>query len=502
MISTWPATASCSARPDDQTTPMIGDEDLQLLADFGARLDGVHSQADQKLALQIESVDQADRAARELVAELEARYFAIDGTAEAADEQARIWGAISLYCAQLESAYTYLARQFQTYSLGWAEVGDKIPLVVARAIRATSMRLKWQLMRYLPVEKDIWQTLAQMWTFVEDKGMTGARVVVYEDKSTLPREFLKPMMMAVSAADSLPALEVEVAYRIIDHLSDRFELQRHPAKACNFYFDIDRWAPPLRYTAASVVRSGSRFFGAGSVIAHLDQLTSRLAGGELVPREMNLEGINDMGAVVHVLEHLGRHWWERRPERKAERRRSLSQIGVVYGFGEVMTRFADELADQMRAPADTWGVENESDGGYGAVLPMGSGEWLQVGKVLAIKPEGSRVWGVGIVRRLAAQDGGQRHVGIELLARGARQVTLRQRTDGQLFCKALLLPSNSGGGASQGEVIVLLPAGSFSSESNLELEVYSTNYILEPRILLESGNEFEMARYRIVSRAV
>ena len=479
---------------------MITEESIKLLAGFGERLDAVHGQAEPKLAIQVESVDQADRAARELVAELETRYFAIDGT-DATEEQARIWGAISLYCAQLEAAYTFLARQFQTYSLGWAEVGEKIPLVVARAMRATSMRLKWQLMRYLPVEKDIWQTLAQMWTFVEDKGMTGARVVVYEDRSTLPREFLKPMMLAISAADSLPALEVEIAYRVIDHLSDRFELQRHPAKACNFFIDIDRWTPPVRYTAASVVRSGSRFFGAGRVIAQLDQLTTRLAGGDIVPREMNLEGISDMGAVVHVLEHLGRHWWERRPERKAERRRSLSQIGVVHGFGEIMTRFAEELADQMRAPADTWSVENESDGGYGAVLPMGAGEWLQVGKVLAIKAADSRIWGVGIVRRLAAQGDGQRNVGIQLLARGARQVSLRRRTDGQPFCQALLLPSNSGGGASQGEIIVLLPAGNFSSEANLELEVYSTSYILEPRILLEGGSEFEMARYRIVSRA-
>lgn len=502
MISTWRASASCSAPREAVNDPhMAAQTRAELLAEFGSRLDAVHSQMDMKLAVQIEIVELADRGARALVAELEAQYFSSGGDTESED-QARIWGAISLYSAQLEAAYTHLARLFQTYSLGWAEVGDKIPVVIARAVRSTSMRLKWQLMRYLPVERDIWQSLAQLWTFVEDKSLAGARVVVYDDKSTLTREFLKPIMLSVSAADSLPALEVEIACRIIDHLSDRFELQRHPAKSCNFFIDIDRWSPPERYTAASVVRSGSRFFGAGKVIKELDQLTARLAEGEIGPREMNLEGIGDMGAVVHVLEHLSRHWWERRPERRAERRRSVSQIGVAHGFDEIMTRFSpDEIADQLRAPAETWAVENESDGGYGAVLPMGTAAWLQVGKVLALRPTDSRVWAVGIVRRLAAQDGGLRHVGIELLARGARLVTLVQRSDRKQSWKALLLPSNSGGGMSQGEVSLLLPASSFSSEATLELEVYNTRYVLEPRILLEGGPEFEMARYRISSRA-
>jgi cyclic-di-GMP-binding protein len=475
-------------------------DSVQLLAEFGSRLDAVHSQSDLRLALQIEMVDHADRGARELLEHLEARYFASGGNTESA-EQSRVWGPVSLYCAQLEAAYMHLARQFQTYSQGWAEGGDKIPMVVARAMRATSMRLKWQLMRYLPVEKDIWQTLSQLWAFVEDKSMGQARVVVYKDKSTLPREFLKPMMLAVSAADSLPALEVDIAYRVIDHLSDRFELQRHPAKACNFFVDIDRWTAPERYTPVSVVRSGARFFGPGRVMEQIDELISRLAGGEIVPGEMNLHGISDMGAVIHVLEHLGRHWWGRRPQRRAERRLSLSQIGVVHGFDEIMTRLSsDEIVEQMPPPAETWSVENESDDGYGAVLPMSLGEWLHVGKVLAVKPSDTRIWAVGIVRHLAAQEGGQRNVGIELLARGARLVTLRQRTDAQQTWKALLLPSHSGGNASLGEVSLLLPADSFLPDSSLEMEVYSTSYILEPRILIEHGNEFEMARYRIVQR--
>ena len=475
-------------------------DSVQVLAAYGSRLDAVHSQPELRLALQIEMVDQADRGARAVLEELEAHYFAAGGNAELA-QQAQVPGQVSLYCAQLEAAYMHLARQFQTYSQGWAEVGDKIPMVVARTMRSTSMRLKWQLVRYLPVERDIWQTLSRLWSFVEDKGMEQARVIVYEDKSTLSREFLKPMMLAVSSADSLPALEVDIAYRVIEHLSDRFELQRHPAKACNFFVDIDRWTAPERYTPVSVMRSGARFFGAGRVMKQIDELISQMAGGEIVPREMNLEGIGDMGAVIHVLEHLGRQWWERRPERRAERRRSLSQIGVVHGFDEIMRRLSSEdMADQLRPPAETWSVENESDDGYGAVLPMGQGDWLRVGKFLAVKPTDMRIWAVGIVRRLAAQEGGQRNIGIQLLARGARPVTLRRRTDTRQTWKALLLPSHSGGNASLGEVSLLLPVGSFAADSSLEMEVYSTSYILEPRLLLDHGTEFEMARYRIVQR--
>ena len=154
----------------------------------------------------------------------------------------------------------------------------------------------------------------------------------------------------------------------------------------------------------------------------------------------------------------------------------------------------------MRPPPELWSVENESDDGYGAVLPIGHCEWLHVGQVLAVKPSDTRVWAVGIVRRLAAQEGGLRNVGIELLARGARLVLLQRRTDAQQTWKVLLLPSHTGGNASLGEVSLLLPAGSFLPDASLEMELYGTRYILEPRLLLEHGNEFEMARYRILRR--
>ncbi|MEO8157015.1 MAG: hypothetical protein ABI648_04410 [Betaproteobacteria bacterium] len=480
---------------------MSASDDILMLADFGGRLDAVHSQPELRLALQIEMVDQADRGARGLLDGMEARYFAGDAGTEQAD-QALVSGPIALYCAQREAAYIHLVRQFQTFSQGWAEAADTVPMIVARALRATSMRLKWQLMRYLPVEKDIWQTLSQLWAFVEDKGMERARVVVYDDRSTLPREFVKPLILSVSAADSLPALEVEIAFRVIEYLADRFEFQRHPGKSSNFFIDIDRWTAPERFTPVSVVRPGARFFGAGRIMDQIDELVAQVAVGEILPSEMNLEGLGDMGAVIHALEHLGRHWWARRPERRTERRRSLTQIGVVHGFDAILQQFStDDISGQKLPVAENWNVDNESEDGYGAMLPAGRGDWLHVGKIIALKPADSRIWAVGIVRRLAAQQDGQRNIGIELLARGARPVTLRRRSDAGQTWKALLLPAHSGGDASLGEVSLLLPVGCFLPDSSLEMEVYSTGYILEPRLLLEHGTEFEMARYRILQRA-
>src|SRR4051812_18975429 len=164
-------------------------DSVKVLEEFASRLSVAQRRSPElRLGAKIELVDRADRGAAELLQALETWYLK-DANADAG-ERAHVWDAISQYCTRLERAYLYLARQFQTYSHGCAEVRDWTPIVVARAIRASSLRLKWQLMRYLPIEKDIWQTLARLWAFVEDKGMEQSRIVVYGDKSTLTQEIL------------------------------------------------------------------------------------------------------------------------------------------------------------------------------------------------------------------------------------------------------------------------------------------------------------------------
>jgi hypothetical protein len=235
-----------------------------VFLEYGSRLDAVHSQADLRLALQIEMVDQADRGARQMLEDLEARYFAGGGNAGLTD-QTRVWGPVSLYCAQLEAAYVHLARQFQTYSQGWAEVHDKIPMVVARAFRATSLRLKWQLMRYLPIEKDIWQSLSQMWSFVEDKASStrGCRL----------RGQINAGAGILETHDARRIRRRQPASPGGRHSLSRYRPSLWTASKCSairprratFSWTSTAGTAPERFTQVSVVRSGARFFGpAGS----------------------------------------------------------------------------------------------------------------------------------------------------------------------------------------------------------------------------------------------
>jgi hypothetical protein len=447
----------------------------------------------------IEMVQVADLQGKDLVRELRTRFLA-GGTDTESSDHVRIWEVVSHYSSQLASAYVALVRLFQTYAKGWVEAGDKLPMVIARAIRATSSRMTWQRMGYRPVDSDIWQTLSQLLSYAEDKGLLSAQVLVYEDKSTFQREFVQPLMLTMSAVDNLPPVEVDVASSVIAYFAERFELQSYQTKSCYFLINVDQWTPAERYRSGESARLGSRFFGPGDAISEVEKLSARLADGPTATNQIKLHEFADIETVVRVLAHLERHWSNTRPERREVRRQSLSEIAIVLCFSEIVKCIESNdlsVKDEVEE-FETWVVENESDGGYGAVLPVERGEKLRVGELIAIRPSDSRVWGVGVIRRLlAVQDVARRYVGIQMLARGIQAVQLMHAKSGERTGTGLLLPSHVGDSAGKGEIDLVLPADGFSPDFNVEMRVYGKRYLLEPQIALETGDDFAVARFRI-----
>lgn len=474
----------------------------KALGEIGMELERVQQATDLRAVELIDMVETADWRGREPWAELAARYLATAKYPES-DEQIMVWNAVSLYLSRVSSAYLFLVRVFQTYGRGWAAVGDLLPLVVARALRATTERLKWLRMRYRAIDSEVWKTLSQVWSYVEDKGMPRARVLVYDDKSTLEREFARPLMLAMSAADSLPPVELDIADRLIAHVAGRFNVQRYSGPGCYFLIDIDQWTMPERFNPGDPLRPGMRFFGPGDALADIEAISAQLAENQISTADINLAGVADVELVIDVLAHLERHWGLQRPERRGPRRSKTSKMSVVSGYANVVTRIQGGGAarDSEGDAIETWIVENESEAGVGATVPVARGDRLRVGEVVAVRASGSRTWAVGVVRRLANLDADNCYVGIELLARGVQAVRLSEEQSGKVLHTGLLLPSHIGDSVAKGEVNLLLPHGSFTPDTRIDMNIYDNSYLLEPIMVLDNSESFEVGRYRVVDRA-
>ncbi len=471
---------------------------IDLLSEVAEQLGLAQRESALPMEELIGRVEEADQRGAQLLRQLTLRF--LDGRDQADVQQlVRIWEAASLYLARLASAYAQLVRIFQTYGKGWAAAGDRLPVVIARALRSNGLRMKWMRLRYQPIAPGLWQTFSQLSSYIEDKGLMRSRVFVYDDLSTLQRELTKPLMFAMSATDGLPPREIDMVERLTSHLAGRFCFQRHPGRGCGFVLDIDRWTMPGRYRSGDEIRLGARFFGPGAAIADLEMLAAQLAAGDISTADVNLDANADVETVIDVMAHLERHWSVERPGRRGQRGSASSSVAVTAGLAEIVQRVAggDQGSAADEEALEIWGLDNESDAGVGALVPVERGEQLGVGSLIGMRSSGSRSWTVGVIRRLAAHDAARRRVGIELLGRGVQAIDLYDAGNGERIVTGLLLPSLTGESAGHEEVSVLLPGRIFSADVALEMLAYGKRYALQPLMVTEAGDDFEIGRFHI-----
>jgi hypothetical protein len=142
-------------------------------------------------------------------------------------------------------------------------------------------------------------------------------------------------------------------------------------------------------------------------------------------------------------------------------------------------------------------LRTSAAGGFGVVLSNIPGEWLKVGALIAMQPEGGENWLLGMVRRYHRTGDNEARVGIEALARQVTSVELKVRTASSYASVAgtpalMILDGNA-----PGEVRVVLPLASFDLRESLEYTQDGQRQILTPVALVEQNSDFELARYRL-----
>jgi len=422
---------------------------------------------------------------------------------QSAHEQ-RLWGTAHDLWHQLAVAYHLCMMEYEASAAGAASMRSSAPVMGCRAMRGLRQELRWILLRYGQVEARLWQDAARIYRMAESRGFAQEKVTPCPGKSvcsTVEREFVKMLLLEVSSPNSLPPAQLDIAARLASRCAEFVPMESAHRPAVTHSFDLAKNSPPQRGSHAQP-GSALRYLASGNALQHLERVSKEMAhsgGGD------TSQGAGyDPRMVREVAQHLALYWSANPPGRGSERHATMARISVVPGFQGLL----DALQGYVGGPfiddeAESWMAENVSRGGYGAAIAQVKGDWVRVGSLVGIKPESAPVWGVGVIRRMTRDDSKKRHVGIESLTKGA--IPVRIAPAGSLgsgdgpdqFPNAAVLGLSLKG---SGEIDVVMEAGGFSSRLSMEMMVRGTPYLLTPIGFVEGGDDFDLARYRILRR--
>ena len=411
-------------------------------------------------------------------------------------QEMRLWKAIYEYWREAGLAYAGCVELFASGAKGADALKGSMPLLLARALRALTAQMKWMYLRYGPMDPSVWGTVAKVYALAETRKFAQSAVTLYPGipgESTPEQEFLKAVMLCASSPDSLLPLEIELCERLIGHFCASFTLRLDLQPDIAYWIDLAAGQAPLRLARPPQHAPTLRFFAAGKALAELESLIDTIGTTGKVPAQVNLGGTYPAENVLDVLKHLALYWSPKPPERKHQRQPVKSRLNVVHGFDGVLSVFGAGPGDN--ADMETWIVEDVSAGGFGAGIPEIKGEWLKIGCLLGLQPEGGDTWVLGVIRRLYRESPLKGSVGIQTIARSAELVQLSISGGGT---EAGVLISD--GSEPPGETRVLLRAGVYAPGQNMEYGKGEATCLLLPQGLVDGSDDYEHVKFREMIR--
>jgi hypothetical protein len=445
----------------------------------------------------IELLCMVDEAAQGRLRRVARDYLA--GARASRFQENMVWTRAQTYWRECALAYGRAIDGVLQNGKGAAAAAPLLPLLAVRALRALAQQLKWLHLRYAPVEPSLWRVLNNIYAFAEARGIAEAPVVaVYPGMpgASSPRqEFLRALVLSVSSPDSLTPAEMDWAERLIGEFASSFAFGTTPAPALTHWTDLAQATAPQRLAKAPPASTSVRYFGGANAAAWLQTLVQRIDVSGQVPESLGLPPEADKAGVVDLLRRLQLHWSSAAPERKHPRHAVKSRLSIVHGFDAVVGAVAGIASlDFHRHPAESWTVENVSGGGFGARAPQSREDWLRIGALLALQPEGGTNWLVGLVRRVSKLGAGEARVGLQTLSRMPELARFSIRGADEA---GLLLPSPD---LLLGEVMLAIRAGVLVPGQNLESQRGGRNYVYLPQAVVEHGEDYDLVRFRELVR--
>ncbi len=392
----------------------------------------------------------------------------------------RLWHVNHNYWTRLAAAYEDTLSRCRADEKVAAAIKPQIALLCARCLNACGGRLKWQQFRYGPITGELWTSAGEAWLEAVRAQVTDMRVNLFGSATTTPEaEYLRILILYSSSPDNLLPVEIEVAERLIAHLLPNFSLTDLARPENVYWVDAAKPLPPTRLARIPEITPTLRFYGTGSALDALGKLRANIESRGALPGEINFGAQYSPRLVMQVIDHLAACWSPKPPMRHHERRRIKSRMTVVGRLDAICLHLIGQGDDEGER-AESWVVEDVSQGGIGAQVSLVGKDWLRVGSLVAMQPEGGSNWLVGIVRRFSRESEAIGIVGIETLSKNPTGHIADSQ--GLPTPVVLLDPPQEGG-----EVRVTLSIAAWEEQKPLLVDVGGHFWRLAPGTLVETG---------------
>ncbi|MDP2795606.1 MAG: hypothetical protein Q8O25_16240 [Sulfurisoma sp.] len=471
----------CAALPGREPAGAI-DEATALLESL-AGVEGF--KPEQRLALILQLDEAAIAPARRLGRE----YVSVRLTKT---QEQGLWLANRDYWSTLIAALEDNLRRFDANEKGAEAMKPLLPLLYVRLLHAARQRLKWEQFRYGPVDNALWQLMGRIYLAAAGTRQADRELELYPGggiATTAEGEYLKALVFHASSMDNLLPIEIELAEYLIAHFLPRFVFTAEVRPDNVYWVDAAKPMPPARLARAPELSPTLRFFNSIPAVEAVDQVRSRIGRDGRVPADVNLGGQYAFEAVLPVLDHLAMCWSPKPPMRTHTRHRVKSRLTVIHGIAELHRQI---LEGGGCMECEAWVVDDVSLGGIGAKVPLGANDWIRIGALIGLQPEGGGNWLVGMVRRFARDSESVGSVGIETLSKSPRAIVADA---GGLQTEGILLDAPQ-----QGESVrVSLPAASWEDGVSLLFSLDGARVRLFPEIALETSSDMVIGRYFVQS---
>lgn len=436
-----------------------------------------------------------DEAAQPHLRKLQRDYFAVQPVSKF--QENRLWTLLNGYFTQSEMAYRDVLNRYRNGGRGAAAVKTELALVAARGITALSGRLKMAVARYALVESEVWHHLAECFSHAENNGYHRDVVACYPGvpgSTSVAQEFAVLMAWYSISAGALSPLQEHISERLLAYVGKGLREDAEYSGEALFVFDLAQPTPPMRVTSDSTVHPALRFLAVANALPMLHGLLKTLDKG-IVPDDLHFGGASYEAEVVRdVLRRLIENLTQPLPTRRNPRRNINVNLKVANGFFKMLEQTEVGL-NYNQDEGDTWEVEDISVTGFRSVLPPQRADGIKIGSLVGTKPENVPHWGAGIVRRLSRDDRNNLHVGVEVLSTQVVGISLTDRiysADAETHVAMYLNRPND----TSGEAWLLMKPDTFSPSRSLNMDMEGKGYLLLPLALVESGDDYDLARYR------